>query len=199
MGSLQLCTPVGSIISVTMQNLMLASCLAVATSASYLSAPSGLATWPSVGGYGYGSTCYGCHGFSIGKRSAEPSYGGAVLSGEQEQRARSRAGFRIRDQSAPPRIRWILPVPHSVPLRIRQEECWRFLRRLSDSSEPQQPVRTPAVLRIRHQPGSPQRSVCPTDLQTAFRSQLWRLRLPLLGGVHTVSAKCATWSKYTNC
>merc|ERR1711909_17657 len=80
MGSLQLCTPVGSIISVTMQNLMLASCLAVATSASYLSAPSGLATWPSVGGYGYGSTCYGCHGFSIGKRSAEPSYGGALLT-----------------------------------------------------------------------------------------------------------------------
>merc|ERR1712105_454081 len=59
---------------------MLASCLAVATSASYLSAPSGLATWPSVGGYGYGSTCYGCHGFSIGKRSAEPSYGGALLT-----------------------------------------------------------------------------------------------------------------------
>ena len=64
----------------TITTFQLASCLAVATSASYLSAPSGLATWPSVGGYGYGSTCYGCHGFSIGKRSAEPSYGGAVLT-----------------------------------------------------------------------------------------------------------------------
>merc|ERR1711955_103119 len=78
--SLQLWTPVGSIISDTMQNFVLSSFLAVATSASVLHAPSGLATWPSVGGYGYASTCYGCHGYSIGKRSADPSYIGAAVT-----------------------------------------------------------------------------------------------------------------------
>merc|ERR1712058_119232 len=46
--------------------------------ASVLFAPSGLATWPSTGGYGYGSTCYGCHGYSIGKRSADASYGATL-------------------------------------------------------------------------------------------------------------------------
>merc|ERR1712002_122566 len=80
MGSLQLWTPVGSIISDTMQNFVLSSFLAVATSASVLHAPSGVATWPSVGGYGYASTCYGCHGYSIGKRSADPSYIGAAVT-----------------------------------------------------------------------------------------------------------------------
>merc|ERR1712133_256345 len=80
MGSLQLWTSVGSIISDTMQNFVLSSFLAVATSASVLHAPSGLATWPSVGGYGYASTCYGCHGYSIGKRSADPSYIGAAVT-----------------------------------------------------------------------------------------------------------------------
>merc|ERR1712098_561730 len=80
MGSLQLWTPVGSIISDTMQNFVLSSFLAVATSASVLHAPSGLATWPSVGGYGYASTCYGFHGYSIGKRSADPSHIGAAVT-----------------------------------------------------------------------------------------------------------------------
>merc|ERR1712128_367484 len=34
----------------------------------------GLATWPSSGFFS-GSTCYGCHGYRIGKRSADASYG----------------------------------------------------------------------------------------------------------------------------
>merc|ERR1711862_578625 len=78
MGSLQLCTPVGSII---MHKFLIASCLAVATltsaeadaDASYGSLA---ATWPASYGYGVQSTCYGCRGHYIGKRSAEadPSY-----------------------------------------------------------------------------------------------------------------------------
>merc|ERR1712243_453538 len=87
MGSLQLCTPVGSVRSyssefqwvetkkLNMQNLMIASCLAVAASAYDYSGP-GLATWPSASyGYGSSSTVYGAHGYRIGKRSAEPFYG----------------------------------------------------------------------------------------------------------------------------
>merc|ERR1711922_94225 len=58
-----------------MQNLMIASCLAVAASAYDYSGP-GLATWPSASyGYGSSSTVYGAHGYRIGKRSAEPGYG----------------------------------------------------------------------------------------------------------------------------
>jgi len=85
--SLQLCTPVGSVRSyssefqwvetkkINMQNLMIASCLAVAASAYDYSGP-GLATWPSASyGYGSSSTVYGAHGYRIGKRSAEPFYG----------------------------------------------------------------------------------------------------------------------------
>merc|ERR1712243_326310 len=89
MGSLQLWTPVGSIISDTMQNFVLSSFLAVATSASVLHAPSGLATWPSVGGYGY-AISQPHPGFAgsfqsrtqfhsgYGKRSADPSYGATL-------------------------------------------------------------------------------------------------------------------------
>merc|ERR1712180_497195 len=86
MGSLQLCTPVGSII---MYKLLIASCLAVATLASPEADPSlihgnalvdsgGISpAWPTTLGYGVQSTCYGCRGHYIGKRSAEadPSYG----------------------------------------------------------------------------------------------------------------------------
>merc|ERR1712243_139191 len=85
MGSLQLCTPVGSVRSyssefqwvetkkLNMQNLMIASCLAVAASAYDYSGP-GLATWPSSGFF-TGSTLYGAQGYRIGKRSADPSIG----------------------------------------------------------------------------------------------------------------------------
>jgi len=63
-----------------MQNLVIVSCLAVAASAYDYSGP-GLATWPSAGGLGYGSTVWGAHGYRIGKRSAEPFYGyGAALT-----------------------------------------------------------------------------------------------------------------------
>merc|ERR1712215_310719 len=86
MGSLQLCTPVGSII---MHKFLIASCLAVATLASPEADPSlihgnalvgsgGISpAWPTTLGYGVQSTCYGCRGHYIGKRSAEadPSYG----------------------------------------------------------------------------------------------------------------------------
>merc|ERR1712088_678960 len=63
-----------------MQNLLIASCLAVAASAEafygYQLPASGLATWPSSGnGYGASSTVYGAHGYRIGKRSADASYG----------------------------------------------------------------------------------------------------------------------------
>merc|ERR1712080_253133 len=79
MGSLQLCTPVGSII---MHKFLVASCLAVAA----LAAPEAdadayygslAATWPAAYGWGVQSTCYGCRGHYIGKRSAEadPYYG----------------------------------------------------------------------------------------------------------------------------
>merc|ERR1712126_240532 len=79
MGSLQLCTPVGSII---MHKFLIASCLAVATLASaeadadaYYGSIS--PAWPTTLGYGVQSTCYGCRGHYIGKRSAEadPYYG----------------------------------------------------------------------------------------------------------------------------
>merc|ERR1712215_229891 len=86
MGSLQLCTPVSSII---MHKFLIASCLAVATLASPEADPSlihgnalvgsgGISpAWPTTLGYGVQSTCYGCRGHYIGKRSAEadPSYG----------------------------------------------------------------------------------------------------------------------------
>merc|ERR1712098_246633 len=86
MGSLQLCTPVGSII---MHKFLIASCLAVATLASSEADPSlihgnalvgsgGISpAWPTTLGYGVQSTCYGCRGHYIGKRSAEadPFYG----------------------------------------------------------------------------------------------------------------------------
>merc|ERR1712126_673648 len=85
MGSLQLCTPVGSII---MHKFLIASRLAVATLASPEADPSlihgnalvgsgGISpAWPTTLGYGVQSTCYGCRGHYIGKRSAEadPSY-----------------------------------------------------------------------------------------------------------------------------
>jgi len=63
-----------------MQNLLIASCLAVAASAEafygYQLPASGLGTWPSTGnGYGASSTVYGAHGYRIGKRSADASYG----------------------------------------------------------------------------------------------------------------------------
>merc|ERR1712212_870223 len=63
-----------------MQNLLIASCLAVAASAEafygYQLPASGLGTWPSTGdGYGTSSTVYGAHGYRIGKRSADASYG----------------------------------------------------------------------------------------------------------------------------
>merc|ERR1711990_158761 len=63
-----------------MQNLLIASCLAVAASAEafygYQLPASGLATWPSTGNaYGASSTVYGAHGYRIGKRSADASYG----------------------------------------------------------------------------------------------------------------------------
>merc|ERR1712088_672396 len=63
-----------------MQNLLIASCLAVAASAEafygYQLPASGLATWPSTGnGYGASSTVYGAHGYRIGKRSADASIG----------------------------------------------------------------------------------------------------------------------------
>merc|ERR1712058_95091 len=79
MGSLQLCTPVGSII---MHKFLIASCLAVATLASAEADADSYygslaATWPAAYGYGVQSTCYGCRGHYIGKRSAEadPYYG----------------------------------------------------------------------------------------------------------------------------
>merc|ERR1712215_590794 len=86
MGSLQLCTPVSSII---MHKFLIASCLAVATLASPEADPSlihgnalvgsgGISpAWPTTLGYGVQSTCYGCRGHYIGKRSAEadPYYG----------------------------------------------------------------------------------------------------------------------------
>merc|ERR1712112_752478 len=76
---LQLCTPVGSII---MHKFLVASCLAVAA----IAAPEAdadayygslAATWPAAYGWGVQSTCYGCRGHYIGKRSAEadPYYG----------------------------------------------------------------------------------------------------------------------------
>merc|ERR1712098_744426 len=80
MGSLQLCTPVGSII---MHKFLIASCLAVATLASPEADPSlihgnalvgsgGISpAWPTTLGYGVQSTCYGCRGHYLGKRSAE--------------------------------------------------------------------------------------------------------------------------------
>ena len=60
--------------------IQIASCLAVAASAEafygYQLPASGLATWPSTGnGYGASSTVYGAHGYRIGKRSADASYG----------------------------------------------------------------------------------------------------------------------------
>jgi len=63
-----------------MQNLLIASCLAVAASAEafygYQLPASGLGTWPSTSyGYGSSSTTYGAHGYRIGKRSADASYG----------------------------------------------------------------------------------------------------------------------------
>merc|ERR1712055_50499 len=57
-----------------MQNFMTVSCLALAASAYDYSGP-GLATWPSTGGLGVTSQCFGCHGYRIGKREAEPFYG----------------------------------------------------------------------------------------------------------------------------
>merc|ERR1711881_564107 len=76
---LQLCTPVGSII---MHKFLIASCLAVATLASAEADADAYygslaATWPASFGYGVQSTCYGCRGHYIGKRSAEadPFYG----------------------------------------------------------------------------------------------------------------------------
>merc|ERR1712098_300858 len=79
MGSLQLCTSVGSII---MHKFLIASCLAVATLASAEADADAYygslaATWPASFGYGVQSTCYGCRGHYIGKRSAEadPFYG----------------------------------------------------------------------------------------------------------------------------
>merc|ERR1712059_96818 len=67
-------TSVGSIIN--MQKFLIASFLAVAT----LAAPEAdadayygslAATWPSAYGYGVQSTCYGCRGHYLGKRSAD--------------------------------------------------------------------------------------------------------------------------------
>merc|ERR1712002_299450 len=86
MGSLQLCTPVGSII---MHKFLIASCLAVATLATpeadtslihgnALVGSGGISpAWPTTLGYGVQSTCYGCRRHYIGKRSAEadPFYG----------------------------------------------------------------------------------------------------------------------------
>merc|ERR1712098_306544 len=79
MGSLQLCTSVGSII---MHKFLIASCLAFASLASAEADAdtyygSLAATWPASYGYGVQSTCYGCRGHYIGKRSAEadPFYG----------------------------------------------------------------------------------------------------------------------------
>merc|ERR1711942_661906 len=90
MGSLQLCTPVGSII---IHKFLIASCLAVATLASPEADPSlihgnalvgsgGISpAWPTTLGYGFQSTCYGCRGHYIGKRSAEPIYGFGYSTG----------------------------------------------------------------------------------------------------------------------
>merc|ERR1711990_27688 len=62
-----------------MQNLLIASCLAVAASAEafygYQLPASGLATWPSTG------NVYGAHGYRIGKRSADASYGYGIGCG----------------------------------------------------------------------------------------------------------------------
>merc|ERR1712112_677350 len=81
---LQLCTPVGSII---MHKFLVASYLAVATLAApeaglihgnALVGSGGISpAWPTTLGYGLQSTCYGCRGHYIGKRSAEadPYYG----------------------------------------------------------------------------------------------------------------------------
>merc|ERR1711864_25881 len=71
-------TSVGSIIN--MQKFLIASFLAVVT----LAAPEAdadayygslAATWPSAYGYGVQSTCYGCRGHFVGKRSADAAYG----------------------------------------------------------------------------------------------------------------------------
>merc|ERR1711936_136315 len=67
-----------------MQNLLIASCLAVAASAEafYGYSGPGFATWPSVShGYGSSSTVYGAHGYRIGKRSADASYGYGIGHG----------------------------------------------------------------------------------------------------------------------
>merc|ERR1711909_177881 len=70
---LQLCTPVGSVV---MHKFLIASCLAVAA----LAAPEAeadayygslAATWPGIRGLGIESTCYGCRGHYLGKRSAD--------------------------------------------------------------------------------------------------------------------------------
>jgi len=62
-----------------MQNLLIASVLAVASAEAfygYQLPASGLGTWPSTSyGYGSSSTTYGAHGYRIGKRSADASYG----------------------------------------------------------------------------------------------------------------------------
>jgi len=62
-----------------MQNLLIASVLAVASAEAfygYQLPASGLGTWPSTSyGYGSSSTTYGAHGYRIGKRSADPSIG----------------------------------------------------------------------------------------------------------------------------
>merc|ERR1712133_152739 len=73
----------------SMNKFLIASCLAVATLATPESDPSlingnalvgsgGISpAWPTTLGYGVQSTCYGCRGHYIGKRSAEadPYYG----------------------------------------------------------------------------------------------------------------------------
>merc|ERR1712098_685542 len=75
--------------SIIMYKFLIASCLAVATLASPEADPSLIhgnalvgsgsisPAWPTTLGYGVQSTCYGCRGHYIGKRSAEadPFYG----------------------------------------------------------------------------------------------------------------------------
>ena len=66
------------------KNIQIASCLAVAASAEafYGYSGPGFATWPSVShGYGSSSTVYGAHGYRIGKRSADASYGYGIGHG----------------------------------------------------------------------------------------------------------------------
>merc|ERR1712215_552829 len=67
---------------IIMYKFLITSCLAVATLASAEADADAYygslaATWPASFGYGVQSTCYGCRGHYIGKRSAEadPSYG----------------------------------------------------------------------------------------------------------------------------